>query len=151
MHLYRFTTFCGRSSVQFSPNSACLIAGCLDNKIRIWNRIDSQCLQIFTSHLNVKYKIDCLVVLSKKGIPYLLSGSEDGHLYIWNQETTELVSKIKLHEGINTQWFIYCCHFLLDVFMTLSACVTDEGVLVASSGFRKDTSVKLWNINDNTF
>src|SRR5688572_7979976 len=77
------------SHVRFSPNSKFLLAATQDSTIRLWNFQTSRCVKTYTGHTNRTY---CIVVCFStiKGT-YVISGSEDAKVYIWDLQSRKLV------------------------------------------------------------
>jgi WD40 repeat protein len=47
-------------SVTFSPNSKFILAGSLDNKLRLWNYTTGKCLKTYTGYIYM-YMIFCFI------------------------------------------------------------------------------------------
>ena len=107
--------FFGRSFIDFSSNGLFLIAGCLDNKIRIWDRASGACMQVFTGHLNLKYKIDLhMFLLNDRAL--LISGSEDGSLIVWDQASADLLRTFEIYKDGIPSSFPHFFYFLCLIF-----------------------------------
>jgi COMPASS component SWD3 len=109
------------SFVRFSPNGKYLLAGTLDSKIRLWDfqmvrarccralcvllrhctvllsSPQGKCLKTYESHVNTSYcAFSAFSVTSGK---YIVSGSEDGFIYLWNLQSKKVVQKLSGHTG----------------------------------------------------
>jgi mitogen-activated protein kinase organizer 1 len=69
------------TSVSFSKDGNCVLASSLDDTLRLMDRANGTMLNAYKGHTNNKYKIrSCL----SNSDAYVLSGSEDGSIYIWD-------------------------------------------------------------------
>ncbi|KAI8606312.1 WD repeat domain-containing protein 83, partial [Dissophora ornata] len=85
------------TSVSFSKDGNCVLASSLDDTVRLMDRANGGLLNAYKGHTNSKYKIrSCL----SNSDAYVLSGSEDGKIYIWDLIEGEVVHQIEAHSKI---------------------------------------------------
>ena len=84
-----------------------------------------KCLKTYTGHKNEKYCI--FANFSVTGGKWIVSGSEDSQVYIWNLQTKEIVQKLNGHT---------------DVVLS-TACHPTENI-IASASLENDKTIKLW-------
>ncbi|KAG0373985.1 hypothetical protein BGX24_010977 [Mortierella sp. AD032] len=85
------------TSVSFSKDGNCVLASSLDDTLRLMDRANGTMLNAYKGHTNSKYKIrSCL----SNSDAYVLSGSEDGSIYIWDLLEGEVVHKVEAHSKI---------------------------------------------------
>lgn len=118
------------SHVKFSPNGKFVLSASLDSTIRLWNYFanDLKPVKTYSGHTNAKYSISPLFHMWKTQ-PLVLSGSEDGTIWVWDVQSTLALSSWKAHS---------------DTVVALDA---REGTLVSAS-LEKDLSVKVWKLVD---
>jgi len=68
--------------------------------VRLWNYQTSRCVKTYTGHVNRTYCIpNAFVTTSRKGI-YVVSGSEDGKIYLWDLQSRQIAQVIEGHRGM---------------------------------------------------
>lgn len=113
------------SHVRFSPNGKYILASTLDNHIRLWDYYSSKCLKTYSSHKNELYC--CFASFSITGGKWVVAGSEDGAVYVWDLQTRQVQQKLKGHR---------------DAVVGIACHPTEN--LIASSGLEADLTIKLW-------
>ncbi|KAL2740640.1 protein will die slowly [Vespula squamosa] len=108
------------SFVKFSPNGKYILAATLDNTLKLWDYSKGKCLKTYTGHRNEKY---CIFA----NFSWIVSGSEDNMVYIWNLQTKEIVQKLQGHT---------------DVVLCTTCHPTDN--IIASAALENDKTIKLW-------
>ncbi|MBW0555592.1 hypothetical protein O181_095307 [Austropuccinia psidii MF-1] len=104
------------SFVSFTPNSHYLLTCTLDSTVRLWDYKTKQgtVVKSYTGHSNTKFSIPARVISIPStdqfpGGEFMLMGSEDGKLLIWDLQSRECISKISSHQdsiiGIATHPF----------------------------------------------
>ncbi|KAH8348361.1 hypothetical protein KR084_006708 [Drosophila pseudotakahashii] len=78
--------------VKFSPNGRYILASTLNSTLKLWNYQKPKCLRVYRGHVNKSYCLTSNFSITA-GI-WIVSGSEDGTLCIWNLQTKELVQKV---------------------------------------------------------
>ena len=94
----------GVSFVSFSPNGNYILVSKLDGSITLCNYAAGACLRRYTGHQNTRYCIFSGFTLSNG--KYIVSGSEDNCIYVWDLQTRDIVQKIAGHEGNILFYFI---------------------------------------------
>ncbi|GJJ69117.1 mitogen-activated protein kinase organizer 1 [Entomortierella parvispora] len=85
------------TSVCFSKDGNCILASSLDDTIRLMDRANGGLLNAYKGHKNHEYKIrSCL----SNSDAHVISGSEDGKIYMWDLIESEVVHKIDAHSKL---------------------------------------------------
>ncbi|KAF9174733.1 WD repeat-containing protein 83 [Mortierella sp. AD010] len=85
------------TSVSFSKDGNCILASSLDNTVRLMDRADGGLLNAYKGHKNSQYKIrSCL----SNTDAHVISGSEDGKIYIWDLMEGKVIHEIEAHSKI---------------------------------------------------
>uniref|UniRef100_A0A665W364 WD repeat-containing protein 5-like n=1 Tax=Echeneis naucrates TaxID=173247 RepID=A0A665W364_ECHNA len=113
------------SFVKFSPNGKYILAATLDNTLKLWDYSKGKCLKTYSGHKNEKYCI--FANFSVTGGKWIVSGSEDSMVYIWNLQTKEIVQKLQGHTDV----------------VISTACHPTENI-IASAALENDKTIKLW-------
>ncbi|KAL4623344.1 WD repeat-containing protein 5-like [Arapaima gigas] len=113
------------SFVKFSPNGKYILAATLDNTLKLWDYSKGKCLKTYTGHKNEKYCV--FANFSVTGGKWIVSGSEDSMVYIWNLQTKEIVQKLPGHTDV----------------VISTACHPTENI-IASAALENDKTIKLW-------
>jgi COMPASS component SWD3 len=118
------------SFVKFTPNGGYILANTLDSTIRLWSYRDGQgrVLKTLRGHCNARYCVFSTFVVTHPEHKYVLSGSEDGFVYLWNLHTRKMVQRLEAHT---------------DVVLAVDAHPTDH--VIASGALERDRSVKIWS------
>ncbi|CAO3671565.1 unnamed protein product [Rhizopus stolonifer] len=87
------------TSAKFSKDGNCILAGSLDNTMRLMDKSSGRLLNEFKGHKHNEYKIES--VLSNKD-EYAITGSEDGKIYIYDILEGHIVTTIEAHPGVTT-------------------------------------------------
>ncbi|XP_008294557.1 WD repeat-containing protein 5-like [Stegastes partitus] len=93
--------------------------------LKLWDYSKGKCLKTYTGHKNEKYCI--FANFSVTGGKWIVSGSEDSMVYIWNLQTKEIVQKLQGHTDV----------------VISTACHPTEN-LIASAALENDKTIKLW-------
>eukprot|EP01041_Mallomonas_annulata_P007553 gene7553-15484_t len=126
------------SSLRYSPNGKYVLCSTLDSTHRILdidsdssNAINAQpsVLCEYSSHKNENFSINSLF-FQYESKQYVMSGSEDNHIYIWDLKNSETVQKIAAHSDV----------------VTAVAWNKTNGQIASAS---LDNDVKSWNIGNN--
>lgn len=86
------------TTVRFSPNGRYLLAFTLDNCVRLWDYVSGMCLKTYQGHVNEKYSIGGAFG-EDRGQSFVVAGSEDGSILIWDVCTKAIVQKLQGHDG----------------------------------------------------
>lgn len=85
-------------SVQFSPNGKYVLAWTLDGCIRLWDYVEGLCKKTYQGHVNKKYSLGGAFGTYGRDA-FVLSGSEDGNIVIWDVKTKDILQQVKAHDG----------------------------------------------------
>ncbi|KAI4179591.1 MAG: hypothetical protein L6R41_007751, partial [Letrouitia leprolyta] len=84
------------TSVQQTGDGNAVLISTLDSTIRLMDKSNGQMLQTYRSHVNTQYRIrSCLGF----GDAVVISGSEDGKLYIWDVLEGRVLLTLLAHNG----------------------------------------------------
>ena len=85
--------------VSFSSDKNCILASSLDGTIRLLDKDSGELLNDYSGHCNNQYKISsCL----DNTDAYVLSGSEDNLIYVWDLVDAKILAKIPGHGNVVT-------------------------------------------------
>lgn len=117
------------SQVKFSPNSKYLLTSNLNGTIKLWDFLNerTRCLCTYRGHKNEKYCVR--TTFSASSGARIVSGSEDGSVYMWDLHTEDVIQKLKGHSEESTV-------FGVDTHPS-------EDLIVSCSG-KPDNSIILW-------
>jgi COMPASS component SWD3 len=94
-----------RSFVRFSSNGKYALVGTLDSTIRLWDYYTGECLKAYTGHKNEKFCCAGGFWLLSDGDNnlkrnYVVGGSEDGSVHLWDLQSKKLVTRLEGHIGM---------------------------------------------------
>ncbi|XP_029653442.1 WD repeat domain-containing protein 83 [Octopus sinensis] len=78
--------------VTFTKDSQCVLASSLDGLLRLFDKQTGELLNEYSGHRNSEYKIDSCLNNTDN---LILSGSEDGIVYIWDLISAETKAKLE--------------------------------------------------------
>mmetsp|Transcript_16667 Transcript_16667/g.27015 ORF Transcript_16667/g.27015 Transcript_16667/m.27015 type:complete len:175 (+) Transcript_16667:706-1230(+) len=86
------------SFAKFSPNGKFILAATLDSTLRLWNYAQAKCLKTYKGHENTKY---CVIPTFAIGAGHwVVSGSEDNKIYIWDLQTKQIEQRLSGHSDV---------------------------------------------------
>ncbi|GKC97943.1 COMPASS-like H3K4 histone methylase component WDR5A, partial [Tanacetum coccineum] len=92
---------------------------------RLWNFSTGKFLKTYTGHTNSKYCISSAFSITNG--KYIVSGSEDNCVYLWELQTRKIVQKLEGHT---------------DAVITVACHPTEN--MIASGAIENDKTVKIW-------
>ena len=84
------------NSVQQTRDGNALLISTLDSSIRLFDKGNGQLLQSYTGHANEKYRVRSTLALADAAV---ISGSEDGAIFIWNLLDGTVLERLQAHAG----------------------------------------------------
>eukprot|EP00049_Salpingoeca_infusionum_P001859 m.51583 g.51583 ORF g.51583 m.51583 type:complete len:368 (-) comp11246_c0_seq2:272-1375(-) len=115
------------SSVKFSPNGKYILVSTLDGAVRLWQCTTGKCLKLYRSHKNTKYCI-CANFSTTGEQQFVVSGSEDNGIYLWDLQTNQVVDILTGHGDV----------------VVGTDCHPTENLIVSCS-LEKDPVIKVWH------
>ena len=87
------------TNISYSHDKNCILVSNLDSTLRLLDKDSGELLNDYKGHINVKYKISsCL----DNTDAYVLSGSEDNLIYVWDLVDAKIEKKISGHTNVVT-------------------------------------------------
>ncbi|CAH7669122.1 WD40-repeat-containing domain protein [Phakopsora pachyrhizi] len=138
--------------VSFTPNSNHLITCSLDSIVRLWDfkTREGTVVKSFTGHSHKKYSIPARVLLlnfeslmpneikriaesreDRRGEEVLITGSEDGTVWVWHLQTRQSILKFKSHQ---------------DFLIGLCVHPKNSRIIVTIGGVDKDSSINVFDL-----
>lgn len=87
------------SSVSFTRDGGCLLVSSLGNSIRLLDKLTGEMLAEYSGHLNRNYRLDSCMDFSDQ---FVLSGSENGCVCVWDMLQGSLLLKLDHGQGAGT-------------------------------------------------
>ncbi|KAL9042000.1 MAG: hypothetical protein Q9214_003919, partial [Letrouitia sp. 1 TL-2023] len=84
------------TSVQQTRDGSAVLVSSLDSTIRLMDKSNGQLLQSYKGHTNKEFRIRSCLGLND-GV--VISGSEDGRIYVWDMEGGQIVETLPAHNG----------------------------------------------------
>lgn len=82
------------TSIKYNYDEKCVLATCIGGKIQLLELSSGRIVQSYVGHVNTSYKLESVISSDQK---HVISGSEDGQLYVWNIITGKVVSHHQAH------------------------------------------------------
>jgi len=79
------------SCVVFTRDGQCVLVSCVNSTLKLLDKTTGELLQEFSGHINKEYRLECCLDSSDK---YVLSGSENGQIYVWDLVEGGCVAKL---------------------------------------------------------
>ena len=80
--------------INFTYDGQCILASCLNHSLLLIDKETGEILQVFKGHVNSNYRIDSILF---KNDEFVLSGSEDGFVYVWSLTEGNIVEKLPMY------------------------------------------------------
>ncbi|XP_020578435.1 COMPASS-like H3K4 histone methylase component WDR5B [Phalaenopsis equestris] len=113
------------SFAKFSPNGKFILISTLDSTLKLSNYSVGKFLKVYTGHVN---KVYCITsTFSVTSGKYIVSGSEDKFVYIWDLQGKNIIQKLEGHR---------------DTVISVSCHPIENKI--ASAGLDNDRTVKIW-------
>ncbi|KAL8858607.1 MAG: hypothetical protein Q9178_004901 [Gyalolechia marmorata] len=93
------------TSVQQTKDGNGVLVSTLDSVIRLMDKSNGQMLQSYKGHVNTEYRIRSCLGLADS---IVISGSEDGKMYIWDFLEGKVVESLAAHDG-KVASAVSCC------------------------------------------
>ena len=90
--LIALSTLAPVTSLRQTKDGNTLLVSSLDSTIRLIDKANGALLQSYKGHVNKNYRIRSCLGLHDA---YVVSGSEDGHIYAWDLLEGKVVEKVK--------------------------------------------------------
>lgn len=109
------------TGVRFAPNGKYVLAWTLDSCVRLWDYVNGRPIKTYQGHVNQKYSLCGAFGVYGKDVlrptdgredevmprdspeeakwAFVVSGSEDGTLLIWDVVTKDVLQQLRGHEG----------------------------------------------------
>merc|ERR1719357_550798 len=87
------------SSVGFTRDGQCVLAASVGKSIKLIDKTNGELLSEFEGHVTKEYKLDACLDHSDQ---YVISGSEDASVYLWDMLTAKVVHKLDHGAGTGT-------------------------------------------------
>lgn len=85
------------TSISISNDGNCILSSCNDNALRLFDRSNGELLNEYTGHRNSKYQLNSCFSPDDSQV---MSGSEDGYIYIWDLVDPKINNKIKASDSV---------------------------------------------------
>lgn len=108
--------------ISLSNDNNCILASCLDSKLRLVDRSTGELLQEYKGHVCKSYKMDSCLTNTDA---HVVGGSEDGRIFFWDLVEGSVVSSFRAHASVVTS---VCYH-------------PKESCMITSS---VDSTVRVW-------
>ncbi|XP_023347673.1 WD repeat domain-containing protein 83 [Eurytemora carolleeae] len=79
------------SCVRFTRDGQCILVSAVSSSLKLFDKTTGEMLQEFMGHINKDYRLECCMDFSDK---YVLSGSENAQVYIWDLVEGGCVAKL---------------------------------------------------------
>lgn len=83
-------------SLAVSRDNNCVLTGCLDGTVRLFEKATGGLLSSYTGHSNTAHKVECMLTNTDA---HVVAGSEDGRVCFWDLVDEQLVHSLKAHSG----------------------------------------------------
>ncbi|KAL1367355.1 hypothetical protein HN51_021427 [Arachis hypogaea] len=114
------------SFARFSPNGKFVLVATLNDTLKLWNYSQGRSVKIYTGHVNREYCITFTFSVTQ-GRRYIVGGSEDCCVYLWDVQQKNMVQKLEGHT---------------DTVISVSCHPTENKI--ASAGLDNDRTVRIW-------
>ncbi len=85
------------TSLKISNDGNCMLCSCLDETIKLLDKSNGELLNEYKGHKNASYKVEATLSYDDG---FVVSGSEDNNVYIWDLVETKMLAKLKAHAGV---------------------------------------------------